>query len=270
MLALLAIVALIVRRPTDFFMLVPFYLLLLIAASTLIRAVYFASLAAQVFGAGSNARDVALIELPTFLWFTAVTLIISFWVVLSQPRLHASGLLARVAVIFTIANVIMYAFLIAAIVVFARLEGSSGVVCRGRLSATNQRQKQHVVQVVYQALLAVVATTIGVAFAVVSIRSLRASESEPTRQLRQATYFGTLIAASFVLHAIYLLALAIASPGIPELALLILITEALPAAIIVFQMLHRYVSMNLSAFGSATDETSERAQYYSHSSDVDM
>lgn len=270
LLSVVAVVSLIIRRPRSFFMAMPFYLLILIGAATLIRAFYFASLATNNLPEQSTAQDVALIEIPTFLWFTAVTLIISFWAVLSSKRLYAFDVLRRVAVIFCVTNLIMYAIFIATIVAFAALQGSKQR-CQGRLPPTTQRHQQRVLQTLYQAFLAAVALIIGTVFAFVSLRMLprlnEAASAAGTQQIRSATYVGLLVAASFVAHAIYLLVLAVASPGVPQLALLVLLTEATPAAVLVAQMLVQWFHTPGGAGGqsgaSSTDDGSD-AQYFQH------
>lgn len=270
LLSVVAVVSLIIRRPRSFFMAMPFYLLILIGAATLIRAFYFASLATNNLPEQSTAQDVALIEIPTFLWFTAVTLIISFWAVLSSKRLYAFDVLRRVAVIFCVTNLIMYAIFIATIVAFAALQGSKQR-CQGRLPPTTQRHQQRVLQTLYQAFLAAVALIIGTVFAFVSLRMLprlnEAASAAGTQQIRSATYVGLLVAASFVAHAIYLLVLAVASPGVPQLALLVLLTEATPAAVLVAQMLVQWFHTPGGAGGqsgaSSTYDGSD-AQYFQH------
>jgi len=125
--ALLCAVLLVVYR-RNFYYLLPFYFLMLMAAALAIRAVYFALLASERL-VSSNTSDVALIEMPTFLWFTAVTLLISFWFVVSDDRM-AKRSLKWVAIIFAVVNACMYALLIAFIVVF-ELRKESAPVCQG-------------------------------------------------------------------------------------------------------------------------------------------
>ena len=261
LLSVVALVSLLIRRPKTFLKAMSFYLLVLIGAATLIRAFYFASLATNNLPEYSTAQDIALIEIPTFLWFSAVTLIISFWAVLSNKRLYAADVLRRVAIIFGATNLVMYAVFITTIVAFAALQGSSQR-CQGRLAPTTQRHQQRVLQALYQAFLAAVALAIGGVFTFVSLRLLprlnEAGRASGTEQIRTATYAGLFVAASFIAHAVYLLGLAVASPGIPQLALLVLLTEAMPAAVLVAQMLLQWFSA--SEPSSATND----APYYQH------
>lgn len=263
LLSVVALVSLIIRRPKSFFMAMSFYLLILIGSATLIRALYFAMMATNNLPEYSTAQDIALIEIPTFLWFTAVTLIISFWAVLSSKRLYAADVLRRVAIIFGVTNSLMYAVFIATIVAFAAFQGSNQR-CQGRLAPTTQRHQQRVLQALYQAFLAAVALAIGGVFAFVSLRLLPqlndSARASGTQQIRTATYAGLFIAASFIAHAVYLLGLAVASPGIPQLALLVLVTEAMPAAVLVAQMMVQWFSGRQSG---STDDQSD-APYFQH------
>ena len=78
------------------------------------------------------------------------------------------------------------------------------------------------------------------------------------------------VAVSFVAHACYLLSLAIFSPGIPELSVIILLTEVIPAGVLVAQMLMQWLNVTVAGKtdSASTKDDSEGAYFHESHSDI--
>lgn len=161
LLAFITLVVLLVQRGGGVFVLIPFYLLLFLGGALLIRAVYFSLLArGDIEGAVVSAGSVLLIELPTFLWFTSLTLVILFWAMTSNS-LHAKQLLRRVWLLFLATNAAMYIVLLSVLVAFAVTRDRVTLACQGRQPARIDQSRKRAMLLTYQVLLAVMGVGIG-------------------------------------------------------------------------------------------------------------
>lgn len=218
----------------------PFWLVLLMAAMGIIRGVYFA-LAASSALAQSTYVDVLLVELPTFIWFTATTLLVIFWIAFllgtTQQGLRWRRIARTFWTLFAVFNVLMYAIFITFVVVFSTLDDKIKSQCFGRLPTTRDTSRKHVAFLVYQAFVALVAVAIALAYLVGGLWLMRASvtagKSSKADKLKIVTI---VVSVSVAAHSIFLLLLAIFQPGIPYLALILAGLELVPAAILMWAL----------------------------------
>lgn len=119
----------------------------------------------------ANVGNMVLVEAPTFVWFTATTLVVFLWVSVTSTKRQK-----RVAIIFRrlilISNGIMWGLFILFIILFVVLKDKKerDDICQGRLGETVDRTPRRILFIVYQVFLAIIALLIGLGFLIYGIR----------------------------------------------------------------------------------------------------
>jgi len=224
----------------------PFWLCVLLAVSALIRALYFYLLGGQVIRS-SNIGNLILVEVPTFIWFTATTLVVFLWISVTSTKRqkHVAVIFRR---LFLISNGIVWGLLILFIILFVVLKDkkkSRDSFCQGRLGFKIDHTPRHVLFICYQVFLAALALLISVSFLFYGTRVyLARSELKKTANAKKGgtsrkEEFNLLIVVivcslSFAAHAILLLVLALVDPGIAYLVVILVLVEVGPSLFVLW------------------------------------
>lgn len=129
-----------------------------------VRLIYLILLGAEKIRS-SNVGNMVLVEAPTFVWFSATTLVVFLWVSVTSTKRQK-----HVAVMFRrlifISNGLMWGLFILFIVLFVVLKDKKHTdnQCQGRLGERIDRQPRRVLFIVYQVFLALVALLISLGF----------------------------------------------------------------------------------------------------------
>lgn len=122
----------------------------------------------------SNVGNMALVEAPTFIWFSATTFVVSLWVsVTSTKKQKHVGVLFRRLLLSS--NAGMWGLFILFIVLFVVLKDGRhrDRVCQGRLGERVDRSPRKILFIVYQVFLATIALLISFGFLFYGIRVYR-------------------------------------------------------------------------------------------------
>ncbi|KAF2075202.1 hypothetical protein CYY_003507 [Polysphondylium violaceum] len=202
-----------------------------------IRCIYFFVIPSGTLQ-GNAVGDYILVVLPTFMYFTAFTIIISLWYMIVKTKSTGRNLVKRLQmVIFTI-NVILYLLFIVIVLVFHFSEKEiKSTSCGSRIviEASNS-PPQFVVSIVYAVIQALISLVIGSAFIYLggslylSMRKSKVVETSVTAS-QQKKIFTVTFACSigFILHCVFVLILVGAEPSNMVFSFLgLIITEIIP------------------------------------------
>jgi len=202
-----------------------------------VRCIYFFIIPSGLLQ-GNAVGDYILVVLPTFMYFTAFTIIISLWYMIVKTKTTGRNLVKRLQmVIFTI-NVILYLLFIIIVLVFHFSEKetkSNSCGSRIVIEATNTTP-QFVVSIVYAVIQALISLVIGSAFIYLggtlylSMRTSKVVETSVTAS-QQKKIFTVTFACSigFILHCVFVLILVGAEPSNMVFSFLgLIITEIIP------------------------------------------
>lgn len=165
----------------------------------------------------SNVLNLILVELPTFIWFTASTLVVLLWVsVTSTRKQKAIGKIFRQ--LFVVVNGLMWALFILFIILFIVLPDTTDQdpYCIGRLAPTVNHTPRRVLFIVYQVFLATVALLLSFSFLFFGLRvyfrqtaiSATSKKGRNSRKDEIKLLVLCLVCAfSFAAHAVFLLVL---------------------------------------------------------------
>lgn len=184
------------------------------------------------------AVDVVLIELPTFLWLAATSIVVLLWcVIVLLPRRRAFWYF-----FFAVNGFTLVAF-VAFVVAFVVTPEPVRERCAKRLADTRDESRRRAVIVAYQGfvagmalLLALVGSFAGLHL-YVQLRQWSALVVHSRAVQEKQSQFRLLILAvtvalALLLHSAFLLVLGLLSPGIVELMAVLFVLEAAPAALL--------------------------------------
>lgn len=208
----------------------------------------------------SVAADVVLIELPTFLWLAATSIVVLLWcVLLLFPRRRSFWAL------FYSFNTVIFLIFIGFVVAFALVKEHTRTPCGGRLPVVQDQRAKKAVFVAYQAFVAAVALLLAVLgassvsmhsremFASFKLRSQSQTRADQEKryQLRRIA-IAAIVALGLLLHGIFLLLLALKRPGIVYLYIVLFVLEAAPAIAISSALRKDSPQRSVSSSSSAT------------------
>lgn len=260
----------------------PFWLCVLLAISSLIRAIYFFLLGGQVIRS-SNIGNLILVEVPTFIWFTATTLLVFLWISVTSTKKqkYVAVLFRR---LFLIANGIIWGLLILFIILFVVLKDkkrSRNEFCQGRLGFTIDRTPRRVLFICYQVFLASLALLISgsflfygtrVYFARSQLRNTNPAKKggSSRRDERNLLIVVIVCSLSFAAHAVLLLVLALVDPGIAYLVVILVLVEVGPSMFVLWANPspkdRRVTATSLSRGSRSTTSKTSSATHSTHSS----
>eukprot|EP01114_Cavostelium_apophysatum_P022645 TRINITY_DN825_c0_g1_i4.p1 TRINITY_DN825_c0_g1~~TRINITY_DN825_c0_g1_i4.p1 ORF type:complete len:1293 (-),score=268.83 TRINITY_DN825_c0_g1_i4:40-3879(-) len=218
-----------------------------------LRSVYFFVIP---HGFSSQSADYVLASLPTFLYFSAFSIILAFWGVTMHKKLqrNAQKLFASGIKIAIAANVILYLLFIGIIVGFRVGVKIPEPECgrRSESSLENAERTAKDISLTYGAVTAGISLLFGTTFFVVGSAIMK-KFSAKSRSKRPLTLFvlTALFSVSFVLHSIFIILLVSIfnkSPSSVFSFVGLLLTEILPS----FTFLVICGRVNRSAFSSTS------------------
>jgi hypothetical protein len=204
----------------------------------LLRAVYFYLAGAEVLGVDENAADYVLLELPTFLYLAACSMLMLTFIFVVLSKGGERSIASRnYWISFTLIALALTIIFIVVIVLLETLPGSDSVStsCFGRIVTVDQDDTASVIRISYKAVLTAIAIAIA---AVISVFGCIISAKLDARSpLVVALTVALGVAANGIAFIVYL---AVDEPT-PYFAIVVMITEIVPIAVVSFLIIPRSV-----------------------------
>eukprot|EP01117_Protostelium_nocturnum_P019827 TRINITY_DN868_c0_g1_i1.p1 TRINITY_DN868_c0_g1~~TRINITY_DN868_c0_g1_i1.p1 ORF type:complete len:1610 (+),score=462.44 TRINITY_DN868_c0_g1_i1:383-4831(+) len=229
--------------------------LFFIFSFAIIRTIYFST-----FGR-TPVQDFVLSALPTFIYFTAFSLIISFWAVTAQKYLSTNpkALIRYGSIGVILTNVVLYLILMALGIAFSLLNNKS-VPCGRRSTLAVQQQKNSLEQLslAYAIIISVFSLIFALGFAYFGIKLAKRMTKGGGGTKRIILYIAAVFSISYALHSIFIIVVArLASRPSSIFSFIgLFITEIAPCMFfIVFATRTLSIKKNIGGTSSATRET---------------
>eukprot|EP01133_Synstelium_polycarpum_P016970 gene16970-20188_t len=217
-------------------------LILTITIFVTIRTIYFFILPSGKLSQ-SPIADYIMVVLPTFIYFTAFTIIIVLWYMVIKAKSHRN-FLSRLAMMIGAINVVFYLLFIVIVLVFHFTERIPTNDCGGRIQLpVSNTTPQRVVSIVYAVVQAVISLIIGAAFVYLGgslyfmMKFKKIANSNETNDNHQRRVFIVTHACSigFILHCAFVLVLVGAEPSNITFSFIgLIITEIIPSVSILY------------------------------------
>ncbi|KAM9940645.1 hypothetical protein ACTFIT_007155 [Dictyostelium discoideum] len=232
------------------------FLIVIVSIFILIRAIYFFIIPSGALQNNSSA-DYILVVLPTFIYFTAFTIIVSLWYMIVNSKDSGRTLFKRLKIIILATNLILYLLFIVIVLVFNYTEDHPSNDCGTRIVLeVSSTTSQYVVSIVYAIIQAIISFVIGSAFLYLggslylSMRSIKknrnggstnggsssgggsGSSGNSSSSQHQKKIFIVTFACSigFIIHCVFVLILVAANPSNITFSFLgLIITEIIPS-----------------------------------------
>ncbi|KAN0030220.1 hypothetical protein ACTA71_009981 [Dictyostelium dimigraforme] len=229
-------------------------LIMIVTIFILIRAIYFFIIPSGALQNNSSA-DYILVVLPTFIYFTAFTIIISLWYMIVNSKDSGRTLFKRLKIIIFSTNLVLYLLFIVIVLVFNYTEDHPNNDCGTRIVLeVSSTTSQKVVSIVYAIIQALISFVIGAAFLYLggslylSMRSIKRNRNgnsgggsnntngggggNSSSSQHQKKIFIVTFACSigFIIHCVFVLILVAANPSNITFSFLgLIITEIIPS-----------------------------------------
>ncbi|GAM29115.1 hypothetical protein SAMD00019534_122910 [Acytostelium subglobosum LB1] len=206
-----------------------------------IRSIYFFILPSGQLS-DSLVADYILVVLPTFLYFTAFSIIVVLWYVIVSSKIHVN-FFSRFKQTIIVVNVIIYLIFIIIVLVFNFSKKTERNDCGARMSVIpSNTTPQRVVSIFYAVVQAVISLLIGASFVYlgVSIYKLVGSQN-PNGQVKRSSFqkkifiVASTCSVGFILHCVFVLILVGAEPSNIVFSFVgLIVTEIIPVMSILF------------------------------------
>ncbi|GAM18860.1 hypothetical protein SAMD00019534_020350 [Acytostelium subglobosum LB1] len=251
-------------QPNSSFKLVQL-LILTVTVFITIRAVYFFILPSGKLSE-SQVADYILVVLPTFIYFTAFTVIIVIWYIIVSSKIHIN-FFSRFNQLVGIINVVLYVLFIIIVLVFNYtkliLENDCGA---RRVIEVSSTTPQRIVSIFYATVQAVISLLIGAAFVylgvsihmLMKVRRNMTDRAESKFAQQQKIFLVTATCSvGFVLHCAFVLVLVGAEPSNVIFSFIgLIVTEIIPT----MSILYAYNQGHLSVLRWSTSSGSNSLQ----------
>ncbi|EGC32582.1 hypothetical protein DICPUDRAFT_81582 [Dictyostelium purpureum] len=216
------------------------FLILIVTLFILVRTIYFFIIPSGVLQ-NNSVGDYVLVVLPTFIYFTAFTIIISLWYMIVSSKDSGKTLLKRLKAIILWTNVVLYLLFIIIVLVFNYTEDNPRNDCGSRIVIdVSSTTAQRVVSIVYAVIQALISLVIGAAFIYLggtlfrSMRQVKSNQGGPdsnSNQHQKKIFIVTFTCSiGFVIHCVFVLILVGANPSNIVFSFLgLIITEIIPS-----------------------------------------
>ncbi|KAF2070242.1 hypothetical protein CYY_008438 [Polysphondylium violaceum] len=210
-------------------------LFIFMTAFSLIRSIYFFILPTNSINS-SDVGDYILVVLPVFLYFTAFTIVVVIWYILSADN-YSANIYKKIYSIILIINIILYILFVVVVLVFNFTREKAPPTCGGRiLAGLSNTTPQRVVSILYAVLQAFISLIVGIAFlyygrkVYLKLTQIKGSSTENAKYQQRKTFWMALICSTgFVLHCIFIIVLVSATPSnIVFSFVCLIITEVVP------------------------------------------
>eukprot|EP00026_Physarum_polycephalum_P002471 Phypoly_transcript_02478.p1 GENE.Phypoly_transcript_02478~~Phypoly_transcript_02478.p1 ORF type:complete len:754 (+),score=101.93 Phypoly_transcript_02478:402-2663(+) len=218
---------LIVQNPQRYLSVVNL-LLFMVFLFTVIRAI---SLFLMPAGISSAVLNYVLVILPTFFYFTAFTLAVIIWAVLSSNVLLKP--LEQIKRVGCIVNLFLYLFFIVVVLVFHYTGKKTDNTCGFLAAPSTYSSAQKAISILYAVVIAAISLVIGILFLVYGYRVnaiLTGGSVKGGTGSRRMFMFALVYSISFILHCIFTIILsALNEPQVVFSFLGLIITEVVPS-----------------------------------------
>ncbi|KAK5575455.1 hypothetical protein RB653_006588 [Dictyostelium firmibasis] len=226
------------------------FLILIVTTFILIRAIYFFIIPSGALQNNSSA-DYILVVLPTFIYFTAFTIIISLWYMIVSAKDSGRTLFKRLKIIILSTNFVLYLLFVVIVLVFNYTENHPSNDCGTRIVLeVSSTTSQYVVSIVYAIIQAIISFVIGAAFIYLggslylSMRSIKKNRDtgdstnggssggkNPSNHHQKKIFIVTFACSvGFIIHCVFVLILVAANPSNITFSFLgLIITEIIPS-----------------------------------------
>jgi len=210
-------------------------LFIFMTAFALIRSIYFFILPSNSINS-SDVVDYILVVLPVFLYFTAFTIVVVIWYILSSDT-YSNNIYKKIYSIILIINIILYILFVVVVLVFNFTREKAPPTCGGRiLAGLSNTTPQRVVSILYAVLQAFISLVVGIAFlyygrkVYLKLTQIKGSSTENAKYQQRKTFWMAIICSTgFVLHCIFIIVLVAATPSnIVFSFICLIITEIVP------------------------------------------
>ncbi|EGG21688.1 hypothetical protein DFA_01574 [Cavenderia fasciculata] len=232
-------------------------LIVTVTVFMLIRSIYFFILPSGKLSTSAVA-DYILVVLPTFIYFTAFTIIIVLWYIIVKSRTQRN-ILRRIGLMIGTINAILYILFIIIILVFHLTESNPTNDCIGRMVVeANTTTPQRIVSIVYAVVQAVISLVIGAAFVylggtlyfMMRFKKVDVDNDHRDQQQKRISVVTLACSVGFILHCVFVLILVGAEPSNIIFSFIgLLITEVIP----VISILYSYNQGSLSGVKQTTN-----------------
>jgi len=229
----------------------------------IIRSIYFFLTPSNI---ESAVTDYILVVLPTFIYFSAFTIILVLWATICLKEFSTiSKALSWVSRVILIINVGFFLVFIIIVLVFQFSVIVPITQCKGRdvINLDAAYDTQQIVSIFYATLIAFISLAIGIAFLVFGVKLFYKSvdhiqKAHRKQKIAMLFTMTTVSAVGFILHCIFLLVLVgLSQPNIIFTFVGLEITEILPTIVI----LAVFKSQN-KLYRSKSGVISERSSNY--------
>jgi len=249
------------------------------AAENLVRLVYYFLLPTGTLKPTLFSTFI-LTELPTFLLFTTLTILLFLWGVMLNDKLASAAAVdsavSKLRIMCLIANGIMYGILVLLIILFETLPTSSTVSNTSCgvttiIPAAVQTTPGYKISLVYKYFISIIAFLISAGFVFYGIAmyrrimQLKSKSQEHIKKIFLVTMMGGL---SFLMHAIILVVQAAETNAI-FLAVIIFLTFSELAPQLLFMYIYGYKTIRQTKSEHSTEYSGGRQTHVS-SSNIEM
>ncbi|EGG23974.1 hypothetical protein DFA_06112 [Cavenderia fasciculata] len=204
-----------------------------------IRCIYFFILPSGRLESSSVA-DYILVVLPTFIYFSAFTIITVLWYIVISAKVRHDNIMRRIGTIIAVINAILYLLFIAIVLIFQYSAADPpSNECGGRMVvALSKTTPQRIVSIVYAVIQAFISLIIGGAFIYLggNIYLMVKRSTSGSSATHKRIYIVTLCSSiGFVLHCGFFLILVIAEVQNMIFSFVgLIVTEVVPALSILY------------------------------------
>ncbi|KAK5576726.1 hypothetical protein RB653_007870 [Dictyostelium firmibasis] len=216
-------------------------LFLVLTSFSLIRSIYFFVLPSGIITETTTVGNYILVVLPTFLYFTAFTIVIVIWYMLSNASSFSNDIYSRINTMVLLINIVLYLVFIIIVIVYNFTKQSIPPSCGGRLSINlKQTTPQNAVSIFYAVLQACLSLAIGIAFIYYGrqiykkLSALSTKVSQTANKQRNRTFVITVLCSTgFVLHCIFIIILVSVNPSNIIFSFIgLIVTEMIPVVVL--------------------------------------
>lgn len=215
----------------------------------LVRSIYFFILPSGAFNEHPSV-DYALVEVPTFLYFTAFTVLLMLWATFfMQKMVRSFGKNFMMA--FLGINLLIYSIFLTIMLVYTYLPSQPIEFCAGRLGVVHSDTTRRVLSGIYHAFMAMLSLLLGAGLLLYGTKlysALRSSKAHIKQDrdtlLLQMALVGSL---AFILHSAFFLILNFASFSNVIFSVIgLILTEIIPCLYITLLVLFKVKQMGTS------------------------
>ncbi|KAN0022205.1 hypothetical protein ACTFIU_004377 [Dictyostelium citrinum] len=222
-------------------------LTLIVTIFILMRSLYFFILPNGHL-AGNPTSDYVLVILPTFIYFTAFTVIIVLWyvivfLVLKKNR-SAESLSRRVSKLVLYVNIVIYLLFIACCLVFTKTQSNPTNDCGSRIIIPAKSSiPQKAISITYAVIQAIISVLLGAAFVYLGsslffvmhkTRKALGGSSINSSHYNRIFLLTLICSIGFILHCVFILVLVSGHSSIAFSFVGLIITEIVPTLTILY------------------------------------